>query len=108
MLSAPGLRFHRALAPFLQLVVGSAHPAVGGVLGYTLFYCGFLVILCRFLFLLFLLYCACPCLPSVPQVGFSAGVTQDVASDSVPFLGFRLLAMSGLVYYLTRSLDIYL
>ena len=71
------------------------------------FYCGFLVILCRFLSLLFLLYCACPCLPSVPWVGF-AGVTQDVASDSVPFLGFRLLAMSGLVYYLTRSLDIYL
>ena len=35
MLSAPGLRFHRA--PFLQLVVGSAHPAVGGVLGYTSF-----------------------------------------------------------------------
>ena len=108
MLSAPGLRFHRALAPFLQLVVGSAHPAVGGVIGYTLFYCGFLVILCRFLFLLFLLYCACPCLPSVPRVGFSAGVTQDVVIDSVPFLGFRLLAMSGLVYYLTRSLDIYL
>ena len=108
MLSAPGLHFHRALAPFLQLVVGSAHPAVGGVLGYTLYYCGFLVILCRFLFLLFLLYCECPCLPSVPRVGFYAGVTQDVASDSVPFLGFRLLAMSGLVYYLTRSLDIYL
>ena len=38
MLSAPGLRFHRALAPFLQLVVGSAHPAVGGVLGYTSFF----------------------------------------------------------------------
>ena len=37
MLSAPGLRFHRALAPFLRLVVGSAHPPVGGVLGYTLF-----------------------------------------------------------------------
>ena len=106
MLSAPGLRFHRALAPFLQLVVGSAHPAVGGVIGYTLFYYGFLVILCRFLFLLFLLYCACPYLPSVPRVGSSAGVTQDVASDSVPFLGFRLLAMSGLVCYLTRSLDI--
>ena len=53
MLSAPGLRFHRALAPFLQLVVGSAHPAVGGVIGYTLFYCGFLVILCRFLFIYF-------------------------------------------------------
>ena len=80
MLSAPGLRFHRALAPFLQRVVGSAHPAVGGVLGYTsFFYCGFLVILCRFLFLLFLLCCTCPCLPSVPRVGFSAGVTQDVA-----------------------------
>ena len=37
MLSAPGLRFHRALAPFLQLVVGSAHPAVSGVIGYTSF-----------------------------------------------------------------------
>ena len=41
MLSAPGLRFHRALAPFLQLVVGSAHPAVGGVLGYTSFFLWF-------------------------------------------------------------------
>ena len=30
MLSAPGLRFHRALAPFLLRVVGSAHPDVGG------------------------------------------------------------------------------
>ena len=38
MLSAPGLRFHRALAPFLLRVVGSAHPEVGGVLGYTLFF----------------------------------------------------------------------
>ena len=37
MLSAPGLRFHRALTPSLQLVVGYAHPAVGGVLGYTSF-----------------------------------------------------------------------
>ena len=37
MLSAPGLRFHRALAPFLLRVVGSAHPEVGGVLGYTPF-----------------------------------------------------------------------
>ena len=109
MLSAPGLRFHRALAPFLQLVVGSAHPAVGGVLGYTSFFIVVFLSSCvDFYFLLFLLYCACPCLPLVPWVGFSAGVTQDVASDSVPFLGFRLLAMSGLVYYLTRSLDIYL
>ena len=79
MLSAPGLRFHRALAPFLQRVVGSAHPYVGGVLGYTSFLLWFFVILCSFLFLLFLLGCACPCLPSVPRVGFSAGVTQDVA-----------------------------
>ena len=38
MLSAPGLRFHRALAPFLLRVVGSAHPEVGGVLGYTPFF----------------------------------------------------------------------
>ena len=38
MLSAPGLRFHRALAPILQRVVGSAHPAVSGVLGYTSFF----------------------------------------------------------------------
>ena len=37
MLSAPGLRFHRALAPFFQLVVGPAHPAVGGVIGFTPF-----------------------------------------------------------------------
>ena len=36
MLSALGLCFHRALAPFLQRVV-AAHPAVGGVLGYTSF-----------------------------------------------------------------------
>ena len=96
MLTAPGLRFHRALAPFLQLVVGSAHPAVGRVLGYTtVFGFGFLVILCSFLFLFFLLYCVCPCLPSVPRVGPQQVVTQDVTSDSVPFFGFRLLAMSG-------------
>ena len=38
MLSVPGLRFHRALAPFLQRVVGSVHLAVGGVLGYTFFF----------------------------------------------------------------------
>ena len=37
MLSAPGLCFHRALAPFLLRVVGSAHPDVGEVLGYTPF-----------------------------------------------------------------------
>ena len=38
MLSTSGLRFHRALAPYLQRVVGSAHPAVGWVLGYTSFF----------------------------------------------------------------------
>ena len=109
MLSAPGLRFHRALAPFLLRVVGSAHPDVGRVLGYTpFFYCGFLVILCSFLFLLFLLGCTCPCLPSVPRVGFSAGVTQDVSCESVPQAWVPLLDMSGLVYYLQRSFDIYL
>ena len=108
MLSAPGLRFHRALAPFLLRVVGSAHPEVGGVLGYTPFLLCFLVILCSFLFLLFLLGCACPCLPSVPRVGFSAGVTQDVSCESVPHAWVPLLDMSGLVYYLQRSFDIYL
>ena len=108
MLSAPGLRFHRALAPFLLRVVGSAHPDVGGVLGYTLFYSGFLVILSSFLFLLFLLGCACPCLPLVPRVGFSAGVTQDVSCESVSHAWVPLLDMSGLVYYLLRSFDIYL
>ena len=71
MLSAPGLRFHRALAPFLQLDVGPAHPAVGGVVGYTPF---IVVLLCSFIFSLFFyyfyLYSAYPCLPWVPRVGF--------------------------------------
>ena len=90
MLSAPGLRFHRVLAPFLQLVVGSAHSAVCGVLGYTSFLLWFSLSSCvDFYFYYFCCIARCPCLPSVPRVGFSAGVTQDVASDSVPFLGFR-------------------
>ena len=54
MLSAPGLRFHKALAPFLQLDAGPAHPAVGGVLGYTPFYSGFLVFF--YIFLCFILF----------------------------------------------------
>ena len=37
MLSAPGLGLHRARPPFLQLVVGPAHPAVERVVGYTSF-----------------------------------------------------------------------
>ena len=84
------------------------------MLGYTLFYIVvFLYLVFYFIFVIVLfyyvyLYCACPCIPWVPRVGFYAWVTQDVTCDSVPFLGFRLLAMSGLVYYLTRSLDIYL
>ena len=38
-------RFHRALTPFLQLVVGPAHPAVGRVVGYTSFLLWFSCIL---------------------------------------------------------------
>ena len=112
MLSAPGFRFHRTLTPFFQLVVGPAQPAVCGVLGYTSFYVfWFSVFLFRvfifiaFYFYSFYFYCACPCLPWVPRVWFYAWVTHDVTGDSVPFLGFRLLAMPGLVCYLTRSLD---
>ena len=109
MLSAPGFRFHRTLTPFFQLVVGLAQPAVCGVLGYTSFMFWFSVFLFRFfIFITFYFYCACPCLPWVPRVGFHAWVTHDVTGDSVPFLGFRLLAMPGLVYYLTRSLDSFL
>ena len=49
-----------------------------------------------------------PLLTLGPRVGFSAGVTQDVSCDSVPQAWVPLLDMSGLVYYLQRSLDIYL
>ena len=55
MLSAPGLRFHRALAPFLQRVVGPAHPAVGGVLGYTSFF--IVVFLSSFVAFYFYYFC---------------------------------------------------
>ena len=74
MLSAPGLCFHRALAPFHQLDVGPAHPAVAGVLGCTPFFSGFLVFL--YLFFAFhyvYLYSACPCIPWVPRVVFMHG-----------------------------------
>ena len=74
MLSAPGLRFHGALAPFLQLVVGSAHPAVGRVLGYTtVFGFGFLVILCSFLFLFVFVVLRVPLLTLGPPGWSSAG-----------------------------------
>ena len=53
MLSAPGFRFHRILTPFFQLVVGPAHPAVGRVLGYTLFY------IVVFLYLVLYYFCYC-------------------------------------------------
>ena len=86
--------------------MGSAHPAVGGVIGYTLFLLWFSCHLVYiFIFIIFVVL-RVPLLTFGPPGRFSAGVTQDVASDSVPFLGFRLLAMSGLVCYLTRSLDI--
>ena len=76
MLSAPGLRFHRALTPFLLRVVGSAHPVLGGVLGYTPFFIVVFLSSCvAFYFYFFLLGCACPCLPSVPRVGPQQVVT---------------------------------
>ena len=40
-----------------------------------------------------------------PPGRFYAGVTHDVTSDSVPFLGFPLLARPGSVYYTDCSLD---
>ena len=53
MLSAPGLRFYRALTPFHQLDVGPAHPAVGGVLGCT----PFLVVSCVLYFIIYVSLC---------------------------------------------------
>ena len=113
MLSAPGFRLHMARPPFLQLVVGPAHPAVERVVGYTSFF--IVVFLCSciifyYLFiLLFLFVLRVPLLTLGPPGGFFyAWVTHDVTSDSVPFLGFPLLAMPGLVCYMTCSLDIYL
>ena len=65
-LAAPGLRFHRALAPFLQLVAGSAHLAVGRVLGYTtIFGFGFLAILCSFF--IFICFCCIARAPAYPR-----------------------------------------
>ena len=43
------------------------------------------ILLYLFIFYYFYLYCAFPCLPWVPRVGFYARVTHDVTSDSVPF-----------------------
>ena len=68
MLSAPGFRFHRAVTPFHQLDVGPAHPAVGGVLGCTPFFSGFLVFYNYFLcFIMFI------CIPHVPAFLGSPG-----------------------------------
>ena len=58
MLSAPGLRFHRILTPFFQLVVGPALPAVGRVLEYTLFVLWFSCS-CVYLFLLLFYFILC-------------------------------------------------
>ena len=49
-----------------------------------------------------------PLLTFGPPGRFSAGVTQDVSCESVPHAWVPLLDMSGLVYYLQRSFDIYL
>ena len=87
MLSAPGLRFHRALAPFLQLDVGPAHHAVGGVLGCTPF---FMVFWC-FIFIFYASLCL-----FVFRVSLHAlGPPGHVTSDLVPF-GVPLLALPGL------------
>ena len=74
MLSAPGLRFNRALTPFHQLDVGPAHPAVGGVLGCTPFLQWFSCDLYLFFMLHYVyMYSACPCIPWVPRVVFMHG-----------------------------------
>ena len=73
MLSAPGLRFHRALAPFLLRVVGSAHPNVGGVLGYTPFFIVVFLSSCvAFYFIIFVRLCV-PLLTLGPPGWSSAG-----------------------------------
>ena len=59
MLSAPGFRFHRILAPFFQLVVGPALPAVCRVLGYTLFCIVVFLFLVLILFLLLFYFILC-------------------------------------------------
>ena len=113
MLSAPGFRLHRARPPFLQLVVGPAHPAVAKVVGYTSFFivvflCSCIIFYCLFIFIIFICIARAPAYLGSPGWVFCAWVTHDVTSDSVPFLGFPLLAMPGLVCYVTCSLYIYL
>ena len=66
--------------------MGPAHPAVGGVIGYTPFYCGFLVFLCRYLFfIIFICIARIPAYLGSPGWVFYAWVMHDVTSDSVPF-----------------------
>ena len=67
--SAPGLRFHRALAPSFQLDVGPAHPAVGRVIGYTPFLLWFSCII-LFFSLFFIIFI---CLPRAPAYLGSPG-----------------------------------
>ena len=107
MLSAPGLRFYRALAPSFQLDVGPAHPAVGWVIGYTPFLLWFSCVILLFSLFFFLFICLlhAPAYLGSPGWVFCAWVTRDVTSDSVPFLGFPVLAMPGLVCYMTCSFD---
>ena len=113
MLSPPGFRHHRARPPFLQLVVGPAHPAVERVVGYTSFLLWFSCVLVLYFmiflfFFIFICIARAPAYLGSPRWVFYAWVMHDVTSDSVPFLGFPLLAMPGLVCYMTCSLDIYL
>ena len=50
--------------------MGSAHPAVGGVIGYTLFYYGFLIILCTFLIFIIFVVLRVPLLTFGPTGRF--------------------------------------
>ena len=94
MLSAPGLRFYRALPPFHQPDVGPAHPAVGGVLGCTLFISFSCVLSFIFCFSL-CLFVFCVSLHSLGPPDFFFLCMRDVTSDLVPF-GVPLLALPGL------------
>ena len=67
--------------------MGPAHPAVGRVVGYTPFF--IVVFLYRIIFLsIFIIFICMPRTPAYlgsPEWVFSAWVTRDVTSDSVPF-----------------------
>ena len=103
MLSDPGSHFRWSLAPFRQLDVGPAHPAVGWVLGCTLFSCFYLFLILSFMFILFI------CAPHVPAFLGSLGffydwITRDMTSDLIP-LGFPSSHFQDSVCYMACGLD---